>query len=175
MLSRVAWGESIQGHEMVRLTRDGREIDVSLTLSPVRDSDGAVVAIAEIARDISARKELERALLQSQKLESVGRLAGGIAHDFNNLMTGVIGFSELALALMSDDERVRGYVEEAKRSGERATELTQRLLAFGRRQTLRPEAARPQRRRRRHGDADGPAARPGDRARVRARSGRPSR
>ena len=60
MLSRVAWGESIQGYEMVRLTRDGREIDVSLTLSPVRDRDGAVVAIAEIARDISARKELER-------------------------------------------------------------------------------------------------------------------
>ena len=97
MLSRVAWGESIQGHEMVRLTRDGREIDVSLTLSPVRDSDGAVVAIAEIARDISARKELERALLQSQKMEAVGRLAGGIAHDFNNLLTAIIGFAELAL------------------------------------------------------------------------------
>jgi PAS domain S-box-containing protein len=138
MLGRVAWGESIQGHEMVRLTRDGREIDVSLTLSPVRDSDGAVVAIAEIARDISARKELERALLQSQKLESVGRLAGGIAHDFNNLMTGVIGFSELALARLDAEDPVLRFVEEAKRSGERATELTQRLLAFGRRQTLRP-------------------------------------
>ncbi|WP_053226138.1 ATP-binding response regulator [Solirubrobacter soli] len=140
MLDRVAWGESIQGHEMVRLTRDGREIDVSLTLSPVRDAQGAVVAIAEIARDISARKELERALLQSQKLESVGRLAGGIAHDFNNLMTGVIGFSELALARLGQGDPTREFVEEAKRSGERATELTQRLLAFGRRQTLRPKA-----------------------------------
>jgi two-component system cell cycle sensor histidine kinase/response regulator CckA len=139
MLARVAWGESIQSHEMVRLTRDGREIDVSLTLSPVRDADGAVVAIAEIARDISARKELERALLQSQKLESVGRLAGGIAHDFNNLMTGVIGFSELAMARLPEGDPTREFVEEAKRSGERATELTQRLLAFGRRQTLRPK------------------------------------
>jgi PAS domain S-box-containing protein len=139
MLARVAWGESIQGYEMVRLTRDGREIDVSLTLSPVRDADGAVVAIAEIARDISARKELERKLLQSQKLESVGRLAGGIAHDFNNLMTGVIGFSELALARLDPEDPVRRFVEEAKRSGQRATELTQRLLAFGRRQTLRPK------------------------------------
>ncbi|MDA0164818.1 response regulator [Solirubrobacter ginsenosidimutans] len=137
IISRVAWGESVVGHEMVRLTRDGKEIEVSLTLSPVRDADGAVVAIAEIARDITARKELERALLQSQKLDSVGRLAGGIAHDFNNLMTGVIGFSELALPQL--DEPQRTFIEEAKRAGERATELTQRLLAFGRRQTLRPK------------------------------------
>ena len=138
MINRVAWGESIQGHETVRLTREGKEIAVSLTLSPVRDADGAVVAVAEIARDITARKELEQALLQSQKLESVGRLAGGIAHDFNNLMTAVIGFGELALLRLADDDPVRDYVDEAKRAGERATELTQRLLAFGRRQTLRP-------------------------------------
>jgi PAS domain S-box-containing protein len=138
MISRVAWGESIQGFETVRLTRDGKQIEISLTLSPVRDADGQVVAVAEIARDITARKELERALLQAQKLESVGRLAGGIAHDFNNLMTAVIGFGELALLRLGEDDPVRNYVEEAKRAGERATELTQRLLAFGRRQTLRP-------------------------------------
>ena len=138
MVSRVAWGESIQGFETVRLTRDGKQIQVSLTLSPVRDADGAVVAVAEIARDITARKELEAALLQAQKLESVGRLAGGIAHDFNNLMTAVIGFGELALLRLDEDDPVRSYVDEAKRAGERATELTQRLLAFGRRQTLRP-------------------------------------
>jgi PAS domain S-box-containing protein len=138
IFSRVAWGESVQGHETVRLRRDGTQIEVSLTLSPVRDADGAVVAVAEIVRDITARKQLERALLQSQKLESVGRLAGGIAHDFNNLMTGVIGFSELALTRLSEDDPMRVFVEEAKRAGERATALTQRLLAFGRRQTLRP-------------------------------------
>ncbi|HWK26691.1 MAG TPA: response regulator [Solirubrobacter sp.] len=138
MVGRAAWGESIQGHETVRLRRDGAEVEVSLTLSPVRDADGAIVAVAEIARDITARRELERALLQSQKLESVGRLAGGIAHDFNNLLTGVIGFSELALARMGPDDPMRTLVEEARRAGERATELTQRLLAFGRRQTLRP-------------------------------------
>jgi two-component system, cell cycle sensor histidine kinase and response regulator CckA len=139
LMAEVAKGASVQGHETQRLARDGTELEVSLTLSPVRDAHGEVVAIAEIARDITARKELELALLQSQKLESVGRLAGGIAHDFNNLMTGVIGFSELALQRMDPLDPVRVYVDEAKKAGERATELTQRLLAFGRRQTFRPK------------------------------------
>jgi PAS domain S-box-containing protein len=139
VMERVARGESVQGHETVRLTRDGRRIDVSLTLSPVRDDDGVIVAVAEIARDITEAKALELALRQSQKLESVGRLAGGIAHDFNNLLTGVIGFSEVTLARLEPEHAVRPFVEEVKRAGERATALTQRLLAFGRRQSLRPQ------------------------------------
>jgi signal transduction histidine kinase/CheY-like chemotaxis protein len=139
VMDRVARGESVQGYETVRLTHDGRRIDVSLTLSPVRDEAGDVVAVAEIARDITEANALEAALRQSQKLESVGRLAGGIAHDFNNLLTGVIGFSDLTLARLDREHAVRPYVEEVKRAGERATALTQRLLAFGRRQTLRPQ------------------------------------
>jgi two-component system cell cycle sensor histidine kinase/response regulator CckA len=139
VVHRVLGGDSVQGYETVRLTRGGRAVNVSLTLSPVRDELGSVVAIAEIARDITASKALELALLQSQKLESVGRLAGGIAHDFNNLMTGVLGFSDLTLARLEPQHPVRSYVEEVKRAGERATALTQRLLAFGRRQTLRTQ------------------------------------
>ncbi|HWM10132.1 MAG TPA: response regulator [Solirubrobacteraceae bacterium] len=138
LLARVAQGESLQGHETVRRTRTGEERDVSLTLSPVRGDAGAVVGVAEIARDITARRQLEKQLLASQKLESVGRLAGGIAHDFNNLMTVVIGFSDLLLAARGDEKTRRGYVKEIKRSGERATALSQQLLAFGRRQLLRP-------------------------------------
>ncbi len=139
MRARVAGGESVQGYETVRLTRDGAPIDVSLTLSPVRDEQGEIVGIAEIARDITAAKALEGQLLQAQKLESVGRLAGGIAHDFNNLLTAVIGFAELGLHRVAADDPVRGYLQEITRAGERATSLTQRLLAFGRRQTLRLE------------------------------------
>jgi two-component system, cell cycle sensor histidine kinase and response regulator CckA len=82
---------------------------------------------------------LERALLQEQKMDSVGRLAGGIAHDFNNLMSAVIGFSELLLARMDAADPGRRHVHEIKRSGERAAALTQQLLAFGRRQVQRPE------------------------------------
>jgi len=136
---QVLGGESVQGHETLRLAADGREVQVSLTLSPVRDASGAVAGIAESARDITAHKELERQVLQSQKMESVGRLAGGIAHDFNNLMTAVIGFSELLLARAEADDPSRPHLDEIKRSGERATALTQQLLAFGRRQMQRPE------------------------------------
>jgi two-component system, cell cycle sensor histidine kinase and response regulator CckA len=136
---RVLAGESVQGHETTRVTRDGRDVQVSLTLSPVRDATGGIAAIAEITRDISASKQLEQQFLQAQKMESVGRLAGGIAHDFNNLMTAVIGFSELLLARMGEENPSRGHIDEIKRSGERAAALTQQLLAFGRRQVQRPE------------------------------------
>jgi two-component system, cell cycle sensor histidine kinase and response regulator CckA len=135
---RVLAGESIQGYENTRVTKDGRDVEVSLTLSPVRDRTGGISAIAEITRDITASKELERQFLQAQKMESVGRLAGGIAHDFNNLMTAVIGFSELMLARMDSGDANRDHVAEIKRSGERAAALTQQLLAFGRRQVQRP-------------------------------------
>jgi PAS domain S-box-containing protein len=136
---RVLAGQSVQGHETVRVTRDGDEVHVSLTVSPVRDGGGGVAGIAEISRDITARRELERQFLQAQKMQSVGRLAGGIAHDFNNLMTAVIGFSDLTLARLGREDPLRGNLEAIKGSGERAAALTQQLLAFGRRQVLQPE------------------------------------
>ena len=171
MVSRVAWGESIQGFETVRLTRDGKQIQVSLTLSPVRDADGAVVAVAEIARDITARKELEAALLQAQKLESVGRLAGGIAHDFNNLMTAVIGFGELALLRLGEERpgaRLRRRGQARGRARDRAHAAAAGLRAPP---DAAPAAAGPQRRRGRDAHAARAADRPADRAALRARRG----
>jgi two-component system, cell cycle sensor histidine kinase and response regulator CckA len=135
---RVLAGASVQGHETRRVRSDGQEVEVSLTLSPVRGAGGAIVGVAEIARDITTSKALEAQFLQSQKMESVGRLAGGIAHDFNNLMTAVIGFSELLLAKMPADDPGREHLNEIHRSGRQAAALTQQLLAFGRRQVQRP-------------------------------------
>jgi len=92
------------------------------------------------AKDVTEREELEAQLRQSQKLEAIGKLAGGVAHDFNNLLTAINGYSDVALAALEDtDSRARHAVEEIRRAGERAAELTQQLLAFGRRQTLRPK------------------------------------
>ncbi len=76
--------------------------------------------------------------MQSQKLESVGRLAGGVAHDFNNMLTAINGYSDLTLRKLEADDPLRRNVEEIKKAGERAASLTNQLLAFSRSQVLHP-------------------------------------
>jgi PAS domain S-box-containing protein len=88
------------------------------------------------AQDALARSEAQ--LLQSQKMEAIGRLAGGIAHDFNNVLSVVLGYAELVLQKTEPQDSRRAYVEEIERAGLRASELTHQLLAFGRRQVLKP-------------------------------------
>ena len=89
-------------------------------------------------RDITDRKRLESELLSAQKLESLGRLAGGVAHDFNNLLTGITGYASLLLERADDDTELARDLGEIKRAADRAAELTKQLLAFGRRQVLKP-------------------------------------
>lgn len=91
-----------------------------------------------IILDITATKELEQQLLQSQKLESVGLLAGGIAHDFNNMLTAINGYSDLTLRLLRKNDPLRRNIEEIRQAGSRAAALTRQLLAFSRRQVLQP-------------------------------------
>ncbi len=92
-----------------------------------------------IARDITERRLLEERLMQSEKIESIGRLAGGIAHDFNNLLTAILGYTELLLGNRRPDDPDRGDLEEIQKAGQRAAALTQQLLAFSRKQVLMPK------------------------------------
>jgi PAS domain S-box-containing protein len=92
-----------------------------------------------IARDITDRRLLEQRLVQSEKMESVGRLAGGIAHDFNNLLTAILGYAELLLSDRSESDPDRHDLEEIQKAGQRAAGLTQQLLAFSRKQVLMPK------------------------------------
>ena len=135
ILSRLAAGERIHHFETCRRRKDGQLLDVSLSISPVRDDDGAIVGAATIARDITHVKRLEQQLRQAQKMDAIGRLSGGVAHDFNNLLTGIIGYAMLAMD-RPGGTAVRDELEEIVKAGERAAELTRQLLAFSRRQPV---------------------------------------
>nr|MBA3692838.1 PAS domain-containing protein [Acidobacteriota bacterium] len=104
----------------------------------VSDDKGKRVGWQGVILDITETKRLEEQLKQSQKLESVGRLAGGIAHDFNNMLTAINGYSELTLRTLESDSPLRRNIEEIKKAGERSALLTHQLLAFSRRQVLQP-------------------------------------
>ncbi len=93
----------------------------------------------EKTQAIDALRNTEEQLQQAQKLEAVGRLAGGIAHDFNNLLTAIIGYSDLSLSRMHDDEPLKRNIIEIKKASERAASLTGQLLAFSRKQVLQPK------------------------------------
>ncbi len=104
----------------------------------VSDNQGKRIGWQGVMLDITEKKELEEQLRQSQKLESVGRLAGGIAHDFNNMLTVINGYSELALRKLEDDNPLRRTIEEIKKAAMRSALLTHQLLVFSRRQVLQP-------------------------------------
>jgi len=101
-------------------------------------------ALASIEKDKehkqleSEKKKLESRLIQSQKMEAVGQLAGGVAHDFNNLLTPILGYSDLIMEKLGDDDSVSGDIEEIKKAAERAAALTKQLLTFSRRQVITP-------------------------------------
>lgn len=144
LIEKVKDGQSADQAETKWLTKDGRLLDISLQVSPIRDDLGHVVGASSIARDITAEKQkieqerraLEAQLQQSQKLESVGRLAGGVAHDFNNMLAVILGYTELILDETPQDSDMYRSLEEIYQAAERAKGLTRQLLAFARKQVL---------------------------------------
>ena len=129
-----------------RIGSAGRSSYLRVSYVPDRDEQGNVIGAFAFAIDLTETKRSEEALqksreqlVQSQKLESVGRLAGGIAHDFNNMLTAITGYSELALRKLPVGDSVRKHIEEIKKAGERSAQLTNQLLAFSRRQILQAQ------------------------------------
>ncbi len=135
-LTAVKRGDSLANYETVRLRKDGRKINVSLTDSPIRGEGGKITGLSSIARDITERKRLEEELLQSQKMDAVGRLAGGIAHDFNNILTAILGYSDLLIGQIDERQWMYKHLSEIRKAADFAASLTHQLLAFSRRQPL---------------------------------------
>ncbi|MGQ9696052.1 MAG: PAS domain S-box protein, partial [Thermodesulfobacteriota bacterium] len=140
-LAQLHSGDSVPLLEEKYNTLEGKVIEVEVVASPVLYQGQRLVQV--VARDITERKEAEREMAQlqeqlreSQKLETVGRLAGGIAHDFNNLLTVIQGNAQLALLSLPENDPLRTNMEDILRAAQRAADLTRQMLAFGRRQIL---------------------------------------
>jgi PAS domain S-box-containing protein len=128
-----------------RLRKDGSRFIVHVVIDPIRNDGGQIIGFAKITRDITdsvkaqtALKETREALYQSQKMESIGQLTGGIAHDFNNLLTVILGSLGLVRKRVGDDPKTLALLDNAMAAAHRGSSLTQRMLAFARRQELDP-------------------------------------
>jgi len=130
-----------------RCRKDGTRFWAYVVIDPIRDAAGKLIGYAKVTRDLTERKEAERALqetrealFQSQKMDAVGQLTGGIAHDFNNLLMAVLGSLELLRKRLPADPKMMRLVDNAIQGAQRGAGLTQRMLAFARRQELKPVA-----------------------------------
>jgi PAS domain S-box-containing protein len=136
---RTALREGRMETEGWRVRKDGSRFWANVIIDAIR-VDGELIGFAKITRDITERRAAEARLRQAQKMEAVGQFTGGAAHDFNNLLMAVLGSLELLRKYLPDDQRIRGLLDNAVQGAKRGASLTQRMLAFARRQELKREA-----------------------------------
>jgi len=138
ILEAIKRGESVDHRDSIRISKDGKELNISLTASPLRDVGGKITGAAAIARDYTQQRRAELQLQQAQKLEAVGRLAGGIAHDFNNILCIIVAASEILRAKTTSSPISSECLENIHEASKRGQALTRHLLAFSRRQQVNP-------------------------------------
>ncbi|HWW54588.1 MAG TPA: PAS domain S-box protein, partial [Acidimicrobiales bacterium] len=158
ILARVRRGERVEHYETSGVGRANRILDLSMSISPIRDATGRVTGASTVARDLTGtnlaevdRRALEAQLQQAQRLESIGQLAGGVAHDFNNLLAGIMNYAGLASISLKEEMTRCGLsddpafvtvvqdVDEITKVAKRAAVLTHQLLIFSRREVVQPE------------------------------------
>jgi PAS domain S-box-containing protein len=132
-------GGIVRGYDTRRRHKDGSLVDVRVSYSALYDEQEKVRGQVTVLEDLRDRKRIEEQLRQAQKMEAIGNLTGGIAHDFNNLLTIIIGNIDIASTLLKGNDKVKGLIEDALNACLRGADLTRQLLAFGRRQTLKPD------------------------------------
>ena len=135
-----------QGHfeaEGWRVRKDGSRFWATVVIDPIRNPDGELIGFTKITRDLTERREAQLALertqeafFQSQKMEAIGKLTGGVAHDFNNLLSAILGSLDLAERRLAQGQDISQFLANARMAAERGATLTQRMLAFARKQDL---------------------------------------
>jgi len=118
--------------------KDGVIFTQETSISPVHNDAGTIVSYVGLGRDVTVEVKLEADLRQSQKMETIGRLAGGIAHDFNNLLSVIIAYADVAMGEIAETDPLYEDIKNIREAGDRAALLTRQLLAFSRKQVLQP-------------------------------------
>jgi PAS domain S-box-containing protein len=129
ILARIRAGQRIEHFETIRVTKDGRRLDVSLSISPIRDDSGQIVGAAKILRDISARKRLEQTLLQAEKIAATGRMAATIAHEINNPLEAIVNLLYLAREQATNPSQI-DYLTAAESEVARVSHIAKQTLGY---------------------------------------------
>jgi PAS domain S-box-containing protein len=129
ILENIQAGRRVEHFDTVRLAKDGRLIDVSLTISPIRDADGRVIGASKILRDISGRKRMEQSLLQAEKIAATGRMAATIAHEINNPLEAVVNLLFLLRTMITTPEGVN-YLASAESELARVSHIAKQTLGY---------------------------------------------
>ena len=129
IMENIRAGRRVEHFETVRLTKDGRLIDVSLTVSPVKDADGKVIGASKILRDVSKRIRLEQSLLQAEKIAATGRMAATIAHEINNPLAGLMNLLFLLRPKIVDEEGIN-YLATAESELARVSHIAKQTLGY---------------------------------------------
>jgi PAS domain S-box-containing protein len=132
-MKAIARGEGVARYETQGKTRDGRLIEVAVSLSPIHPAGASA-----IIRDTTEQKQRQKEFFAAQKMEAIGRLAAGVAHDFNNLLTVVTGYCGILLGHFREEDPLYEGISEIAKASDRAIGLTRQLLAFSRKQVLQP-------------------------------------
>ncbi len=136
---RALAGEVITNLDVKRRRKDGSLVPVTYSIAPTYDGNGRADGVTTIHEDLSDRKQLEARALEAKKMEAIAQLAGGVAHDFNNLLTVIASYSDLLLAETPRGDHRSRDLAEIRSAVDKATSLTQRLLAFNRQEVIEPK------------------------------------
>jgi len=129
IIENIKAGRRVEHFDTVRMTKDGRLIDVSLTISPIRDADGRIIGASKILRDISARKRIEQSLLQAEKIAATGRMAATIAHEINNPLEAVVNLLYLLRTFITEPEGIN-YLASAESELARVSHIAKQTLGY---------------------------------------------